>query len=764
MRTHASTFLLTILTALCLQHVSDLSAAVMIPRDFRSLLQTAEKPGIYEDSDHAGIYNSHTGVLFEKKTGNLLGIWNRDGWTAASNIDSNGTAISALWQVGIMLPQDEKPLLADSGAFAPSSIEVAFDEAAATITLSWKDVRIGEYGFAVEARVRLDAGSPEVRWEISVPGEKKNPFSIWSVFYPIVAVPAFDSGDNNRVVIPYRRGVLSYYGSDQPASAIPLPYPGPGAKFQFMAPYGDVSRKGLYYACKDGEGYSKIFHYANKPRAGAIVLKTEHLPANRGLPGTGFQSPYEMVTRPFEGDWWTAARIYRDWWVNQKWASQGLLQDRKDVPDWIKKAPVAVRFSTSKPGRTIEANVAAGTAISVFLDKRPFFGIWYGAFGEKVGRLEEGLIKTGHGHTLPVSPEVSAALATMREHNVSFLAYIQSIIYDSKFPGISDEDVRQAEANASRDRQGRITHYGAETAENGLIVMNRGTEWWQQRLTEQSVIAVKNGFRGIYLDSFGKGETENFAPFPGQSAGGGNQAIEGQRKMAQRITAAIREIDPEAVLSGEDPVEAFRDVVQVNLYAVNLYENYIPIYRTVWGDYSLGYGRTIRMSDDPQENVPEMGRLFIDGNILGRFFCSSGAALWKNPAARSVEKRYIEKAVNFTSHGIDYLRFGEYLRPLRLDVPSVEFVEGVEKNKITTPAVLNSVTRSHRDGTHALVFTNVSARPVAFDFSLETDDAKNLPGELHQMDEQGNLTKFAKASGRHSVTIEPYEILFYILK
>lgn len=765
MKTRSFHLLLTLLAAFSIGHVSCLHGAVMIPADFRSLLESAEKPGVYEDENYAGIYNKHTGLLFDKKSGNLAGIWDRKGWKAASNLDTEGNSLCPLWQAEIMPPEEEKSLATDSGISPPANIEITSDGTAATAKLVWSGITVGEYQFSVEAEASLAAENSGVHWKASVPNAPKNRFSIWSVSFPLIAVPAFDAGNNNRLVLPVRRGVLRSYGPNEPRGAVSLPYPGPSAKFQFMAAYGAVSRKGLYFATDDGGGYSKVFHYTNEPRYDAVILKTEHLPANRGIPGTGFSSPYSIVTSPFQGDWWTAARIYRSWWVNQIWASKGLLQDREDVPGWMKNAPVCIRFSTSKPGRTIQSNMSAGTAISDFLNKTAFFGIWYAPFGEKVGLFEKGLFETGHGHSLPVSQEVSAALKTMEERNVYFLAYIQSMIYDANFPGISDEDIRQAQENVSRDRKGRILYYGVEAEESGKYAMNRGTDWWQQRVAEQAVIAVKNGFRGVYLDSFGKGEAENFAPFPGQSVGGGNNAIVGQRKMAERITKAMREAGSEALLNAEDPVEAFRDLVQVNLYAVNSYEGYIPIYRTVWGDYSLGYGRNIRMSEDTTADIAEMARLFVDGDVLGRFFCDSGARIWNDPGEGSAQKQYIQKASNFTAHTIDWLRFGEYLRPLALNIPLVTYAEGVGANKTTAPAVLNSVTRSHRDGSIGIVFTNISDSPVTFDFDLSSLEVERLPETLSQMNEQGDLNLIeGGAAGKHSVTIQPRDILFYVLK
>ncbi len=77
-----------------------------------------------------------------------------------------------------------------------------------------------------------------------------------------------------------------------------LPYPGPSAKFQFMAAYGKNSHRGLYYAAEDGAGYTKTFLLQNRPEADAVIFATQHFPENRGAGAQHFQMSYDVVTEP----------------------------------------------------------------------------------------------------------------------------------------------------------------------------------------------------------------------------------------------------------------------------------------------------------------------------------------------------------------------------------------------------------------------------------------------------------------------------------
>lgn len=98
--------------------VSSYSAGT-IPSKFWPVRKAAQAPGVYEDQEHVGIYNRNTGVLFDRKTGNLAGIWDSKGWLAASNINPQAGQICGLWQVETISSGAEKPLVADSRQFHP---------------------------------------------------------------------------------------------------------------------------------------------------------------------------------------------------------------------------------------------------------------------------------------------------------------------------------------------------------------------------------------------------------------------------------------------------------------------------------------------------------------------------------------------------------------------------------------------------------------------------------------------------------------------
>jgi hypothetical protein len=707
-----------------------------------------------ETDDAIGLANPQVGLLFRKSNGALLGMWQagHDNLLAAM-------PKTPLWMVETMPLGTEKP-----GAIAPdASAKVTFvskgDANDRTLDVTYDTPRAH-----VVVHASLASRASLARWRVEVEARGDNP-GIWSVTFPQFAVAGLDPDPTgNEIVVPYRRGQTRGFGKGAPKGDAELPYPGPSAKFQFLAAYGRAAQRGFYFSTEDGQGFTKTFAVRNHPETDSVILSAQHFPANRGAGVKRFEMSYDAVAGSFAGDWWDAARLYRQWWTKQVWASRGLLAERKDIPEWLIRAPISTRPSTTKPERTLANNVTTLHALSDLFAGTPFFGIWYGCF--ETPKAGASLNESGYGHNLPPKPGLVDAVRELRGRGVHLQAYIQSMIYDA---GIAAPDADAADRAVTRDRQGNRVPYGS--GEPQLLSMCRATDWWQSRLVELSRRAVGEwGFSGVYLDSFGKGAPECFAGDHGHPAGGGDTVIGGQRKLVQRVREAVRAVDREAILSGEDPIEAFRDLLDVNLYSVNVMTNYVPIYRTVWGDYSLGHGRVLAPGKSGGNLVPELAALFLEGTIPGRVYCESPNLFLLQPQ-HAKELAFLKSITAYTEHGLQWLRLGEYLHPLTLapELPVVEFRESVENQLVRVPAVLHSVTRSHAGGSVAIVLVNIAddaqTVTVPIDPALR-GQSREGKAKLRRMNERGELTDIASGNGPWAQKLElaPGEIAFLVIQ
>jgi hypothetical protein len=127
----------------------------------------------------------------------------------------------------------------------------------------------------------------------------------------------------------------------------------PGLTFaQFLAYYND--RAGVYLACQDNSGGIKLIKPVHH-RAGGIRLGIAHV---GDWPTAGERSlGYDVVLRAFEGDWYEAAALYREWSLKQPWAASPLHR-RTDVPDWLLDSPphIVVRIQGQLDAGPAEPN------------------------------------------------------------------------------------------------------------------------------------------------------------------------------------------------------------------------------------------------------------------------------------------------------------------------------------------------------------------------------------------------------------------------
>src|SRR5690606_30813326 len=86
------------------------------------------------------------------------------------------------------------------------------------------------------------------------------------------------------------------------------------------------------------------FRVDNTPEQ--ITWSVGHFPPNLAYASLDYEQPYDSVTGPFEGDWYDACQIYRNWALQQSWASKGPLHSRTDVPKWFKEAPLMFYTAT----------------------------------------------------------------------------------------------------------------------------------------------------------------------------------------------------------------------------------------------------------------------------------------------------------------------------------------------------------------------------------------------------------------------------------
>lgn len=276
--------------------------------------------------------------------------------TIASFRSSYGAGRELLIANHVKLPLFQIEFMDDRFAFKTVTSSEATQVSASRKDTAEGQVIILEFtgiaGLPLDARVtiRCPASGPLTYWGL----ELDNRTSDWigHVQFPVIEIP-FDnpldddpghilwSSSDGQLAGPVRPAMsMSTWGGSQrntPEVWRSNNYPGQWISTQLMAYYNRLG--GLYVACDDPAGLPK--YLGPLMEDDGVTLGLGHFPGIRG-PGKT-KLPYHVVLGTFQGDWYAAAEIYRDWTSKQPFCGKKLAQ-RSDIPTWIAQSPVAIAF------------------------------------------------------------------------------------------------------------------------------------------------------------------------------------------------------------------------------------------------------------------------------------------------------------------------------------------------------------------------------------------------------------------------------------
>ena len=224
------------------------------------------------------------------------------------------------------------------------SIKKEADAKEQTVTIEFTG--LGELPLDARVTIRCPAHEPLTYWNLEVDNQTED--WIGHIQFPVIEVP-FDlpgDGDPGHILWSNQDGQLagpveaSMWGGgprNTPEVWRFNNYPGQWVSTQLMAYYNRAG--GLYVACDDPTGLPK--YIGPLMENDGVTMGLGHFPGTRG-PGKT-KLPYNVVLGTFQGDWYAAAEIYRNWTSQQPFCKRKMAE-RSDIPKWIAQSPVAIAF------------------------------------------------------------------------------------------------------------------------------------------------------------------------------------------------------------------------------------------------------------------------------------------------------------------------------------------------------------------------------------------------------------------------------------
>ncbi len=189
------------------------------------------------------------------------------------------------------------------------------------LTMVWGGCSVGETEGAVDVivTVTMRAGSEFSNWRLRVRSHSSR-YALWQVEFPRIG----PVGPAGSVCVPSEWGTA--WELLTPLSDWRAGYPGTECFAQMMCWWRD--KVGLYFAAHDPGATVKEFAVTSRPGRSARLSVT-HSPADMGVPADGHDMGYDVVLGAYDGDWYEAARIYREWATQQSWCSRGPIAERE---------------------------------------------------------------------------------------------------------------------------------------------------------------------------------------------------------------------------------------------------------------------------------------------------------------------------------------------------------------------------------------------------------------------------------------------------
>lgn len=478
---------------------------------------------------------------------------------------------------------------------------------------------------------------------------------------------------------------------------------------QCSMPFVAVSdgRAGLYVGSEDTEGYPlRLFAGCGKGQQ-VVTLGVGHDVPDMGT-ARKYKIPYPIVTTPYSGDWYEAARLYRQTVGNAPWGRMPRLAERNDMPQWL------VDTDLWYLGPCHDEETATGVLAFAKYFEAPVSAHVY--------NWHEIPFDDHYPEFFPAKPGFAEAVSKVQKAGVSVMPYINGRLWDAATSSWKETNAKDAAAlNVNGDPYEEV--YGSKIP---LTPMCPATGLWQEtvtRLVDRLLNEV--GVHGVYIDQISAAAPRRcFAKNHGHPCGGGTHWIQGYRELLRRCRAVV---PPGAALTTEENADPWNDLLQ-GFLMVNTQPRggkIVPLYPAVYGGHVVYFGFQYFSGSDFEARYPlrlKLAQELTFGSQLG----------WVGPSIledryRS-EAEFLKRLCQVRHEARDALQFGEMLPPVTMDckglVSWTEEQEGATQAKTATAVLANAWLTS--EGKRKLAIVNVADEEETIALTLDYRQAGDV--------------------------------------
>jgi hypothetical protein len=572
------------------------------------------------------------------------------------------------------------------------------------LILQWQGISIdGEQAcLDVEAIITLDKGDASSTWQINI-NDRSKQWGLYSVNYPFLRTIC--SKGTADVLIPgdekecTAHGGKLYRNSTKTFAGV---YPSGYCPFQFMA--FNRGGAGLYIGAHDGDARTKKLVITDEQH-----VTFETLAENAGIPDSHSVSLFPVVIKAYKGDWWEAARIYREWVLQQKWARKGWLAERSDAAQdylnvgvWMQLPKLYEGFDTVYQDMKNAKKIFAPLNVGVHLY------CWHLTTFDK-----------GYPEFFPARKEAAEVFKNLQSNGHIVMPYINAHSWDTGLPSYKQARSYVAE---SQDGVDSTETFFDPTVQ--FVGMCPYTEFWQNKVHELCTRLVEEfNVKAIYLDQFGTTPHSCFNSRHQHPTGGGNYWVEGNRTMLEKITASTRPL--KVALTGEFITENYIDYVDGALVGL-LYRKSedVPLFMAIYSGYSSLFGCLQSRNETLETFAMVQGRDFLWGGQPGWF------NNWISDSEHRSHAEMLRELGMYRLAAKEFLVYGQLMDEVHFEhEPALltrqvlgQWLSNEKKDSysIKMPSIMGTVWRNYTKDALGVIIMNLDSKPCRTKFAIDS--------------------------------------------
>lgn len=570
-----------------------------------------------------------------------------------------------------------------------------------TLKITWNDLGSAELtGIKVEVRVNLPEDSGIADWHIKVINDSES-WGLWDLEFPKVAGLLDSSNYDLFGSFGHRDGRSETWGSLYPNynGRLNMRYPdGWGAmSMQFIG--ASAGSSSVYMASHDPLAWKKDF-VIEPGNEFYIRIYAEDM----GVAGSDFNDPFPYMLGVFEGNWLTAAKIYREFALTTPWVAKGKVSEAETTPQSFKDVALWMRGWEYPVASSSDYN----KRIREWKDALEYFDVpmgfhWY--------NWSTNDFDTHYPHFFPVREGVIEFAHELTDMGVVVMPYINGRIVDMR-----NDDIAAFVPLAAKKADGSTYEERYRNQVPQMVMCPTSKAYQDTIALAVETLADKVGFNSVYIDQVAAAPSNLcFDTAHGHPLGGGSWWIEGYREMLNKVQKVAHKGDRNLSITSECTAESYMDGIDGYLLVNPRSDKSIPLLSAVYSGYTIYFASWLEGLKSDRVFISTIGRDVLWGCKPGWFDFDK---MFSPENKKKLE--YFRDLGHVYNEGRKYLLYGEFLS---------QWESKARCSETNIPLQISTLWKAE-DGSLALFIANLDENPAAYHLNIDLSAFANKESDL----------------------------------